>query len=71
MRSLRTAFTAAALSLLCAGYAASQITYFQGAFADYADRVDSAPVQRLAGFMLLAAIALAFVRDKSEEHLAQ
>lgn len=67
MRTLRTALTAAALLLICAGYAASQITYFQGAFADYASRVDSAPIQRLAGVLLLLAIVLAFIREKPEE----
>ena len=64
MRTLRTALTAAALCLLCAGYAASQIAYFQGTFMDYAARVDSEPVQRLALLLLLAAVVLALIKEK-------
>lgn len=67
MRTLRTALTAAALCLVCAGYAASQIAYFQGTVAEYAARVDTPPVQRLAGLLLLSAIILAFIREKPEE----
>jgi len=66
MRTLRTALTAAALCLLCAGYAASQIAYFQGTFAEYAARVDSQPVQRLALLFLTAAIVLAFIKDRED-----
>lgn len=67
MKLVRTALTAAALCLLCAGYAASQIALFQGRAADYAARVDSPPVWTLSGLMLLLAIILAFVPDRDEE----
>ena len=66
MRTLRTALTAAALCLLCAGYASSQIAYFQGTFADYAAKVDSAPIQRLALLFLIAAVVLTFIKDRDE-----
>ena len=68
MRTLRTALTLAAFSLLTAGYAASQIAYFKGTFADYASRVDQPPVQRLAGILLLLSIVLCFIKEKPEEN---
>lgn len=67
MRSLRTALTVAALVLLSAGYAASQIAYFQGQFIEYAARVDSPPVRALSGLILLAAVVLAWIPDRDEE----
>lgn len=67
MRSLRTALTVAALVLLSAGYAASQIAYFQGRFIEYAARVDTPPVWALSGLLLLVAVVLTFVPDRDEE----
>lgn len=67
MKTVRTALTAAALCLLCAGYAASQIALFQGRAADYASRVDTPPVWALSGLLLVVAIVLAFVPDRDEE----
>lgn len=67
MRTLRTALTAAALSLLCAGYAASQIAYFTGRFVDYALRVDAPPVQHLALLFLVSAVILAFIPERTDE----
>jgi hypothetical protein len=64
MKTLRTALTAAALLLLCAGYAASQIAYFQGRFAEYSAKVDTPSIQHLALAFLIAAIVLALVPDK-------
>ena len=64
MRTLRTALTAAALILLCAGYGASQVSYFLDTYADYAARVDSPPVQNLALLLLLSAVILALIRDR-------
>src|SRR6478609_9523676 len=66
MRTLRTALTAVALCLLCVGYAASQLSYFMGNFVDYAARVDSPPVQRLAALLLLSAVILTFIREKED-----
>ena len=66
MRTLRTALTAAALCLLCAGYAASQIAYFQGTFMEYAAKVDTPPIQRLALLLLIAAVILALIEDRNE-----
>ncbi len=71
MRTLRTALTAAALCLLCLGYAASQIAYFQGTFVDYAAKVDSPPVQRLALLFLLAAVVLAFIKDHEKDNTSE
>ncbi|MEA2552700.1 MAG: hypothetical protein QOJ65_876 [Fimbriimonadaceae bacterium] len=67
MRTLRTALTAAALSLLCIGYAASQWAWLQGTFPEYYARVDSPPVRILSGVLLLCAVVLAFIPDRSEE----
>ena len=67
MRTLRTALTAATLSLLCLGYAASQFAYFQGRFVEYAASVDIPPVRMLSGLLLLSAIVLAFIPDRGEE----
>jgi hypothetical protein len=67
MKTVRTALTAAALCLLCAGYAASQIALFQGRAADYAARVDVAPVWNLSGLLLVLAVILAFIPDRDEE----
>lgn len=67
MRTLRTALTVAALCLLSAGYAASQIAFFTGRFAQYAASVDTPPVRTLSGLFLVAAIALAFIPDHSSE----
>jgi hypothetical protein len=70
MRTLRTALTAATLCLLCAGYAFSQISYFQGRFAEYAARIDVPPVQHLAGIMLVAAVILALIPDRDDRETA-
>ena len=73
MRTLRTALTAAALSLLCLGYAASQISFFKdatfhdGSIADYYSRIDTPPIQHLALALLLSAVILAFIREKPGE----
>ena len=67
MKTLRSALTAAALVLLCAGYAASQIAYFQVTFPEYTAKIDTPPIQHLAGVFLLAAIVLALIPDRSDE----
>ena len=67
MKIVRTALTAAALFLLCAGYAASQIALFQGRVADYSARVDVPPVWNLSGIFLLLAIVLAFIPEREIE----
>ena len=67
MKTVRTALTAAALCLLCAGYAASQVALFQGRAADYAARVDVPPVWNLSGLLLLLAVIFAFIPDRDEE----
>jgi hypothetical protein len=71
MRTLRTALTAVALCLLCVGYAASQIAYWRDSIhisyaMEYAARVDTPPVQHLAGILLLSAVILAFIREKQD-----
>jgi hypothetical protein len=64
MKKLRTAVAVVTLVLLTAGYAVSQIAALQGWAADYALRVDSPPVQRLAMALFLAIVALGFIPDR-------
>ncbi len=71
MKTVRTALTAAALCLLCAGYAASQVALFQGRAAEYAAEVDVPPISSLSGLFLLLAVALAFIPDRDEEGAAK
>ena len=66
MKTVRTALTAAALLLLCAGYAASQIALFEGRAADSAARVDVPPVWNLSGLFLVLAIVLAFIPEREQ-----
>lgn len=67
MKTVRTALTAAALCLLCAGYAASQVALIQGRAAEYAAKVDVPPIWNLSGLFLLLAVVSAFIPDRTED----
>ncbi|MCW5944026.1 MAG: hypothetical protein KIS66_17485 [Fimbriimonadaceae bacterium] len=64
MKTLRDAVSVLGLTLLAAGYAASQAAAFDGTVADYSARVDSPAVQRLSLLFFLVLVALALVRDR-------
>jgi hypothetical protein len=67
MKSLRNGVTLALAVLLCGGYAASQLAYFNGTWPDYYAKIDSKPISMLALALLLSAVALAFVKERDEE----
>lgn len=67
MRLLRSTLFVISAALLALGYAASQWAYFTGTYRDYAERVDVAPVRWLALTILLACVALPFVREATRE----
>lgn len=64
MKTVRYALSVLTVLLLAAGYGASQFAFFGGETAAYAQRVDQPPVRMLSLILLLAAVALAFVRDE-------
>lgn len=64
MKSLRLALSAFLVLGLVAGYLASQYAYFTGTTAQYTEKIDQPPVRMLALLFFIAAIALAFVKDK-------
>jgi hypothetical protein len=66
MKLARLTVSLAAILLLGGGYVASQVAVLNGQSAEYALKVDQAPIRFLALVILLAAIALAFVKDKGE-----
>lgn len=66
MKLLRTVLFTVGLVLLAAGYAASQVSYLNGTFQDYAGRVDSGPVRVLALLYLACCVALPWVGGPSE-----
>ncbi|AIE85783.1 hypothetical protein OP10G_2415 [Fimbriimonas ginsengisoli Gsoil 348] len=53
--------------LLAAGYAASQLMFFQGRSQPYAEAVDRPPVAYLAGALLLAIVVFGFIPDRESE----
>lgn len=67
MKTLRTALSAITILLLLAGYVASQLAALNGTASDYAERVDQAPIRYAALALLIAAIVLAFVREREPE----
>ena len=67
MRTLRTALTVAALCLLAGGYGASQWAFFTGRTADYAKTVDNPVLKWLSAVLLIAAVLLTLVPDRSSE----
>lgn len=64
MKTIRLVLALIVLLALGAGYAASQLAYFQGRAAEYAASVDTPLVQGLALLLLLGTVILAFVPDR-------
>lgn len=64
MKTLRLGLTLAAALLLTGGYLASQYSYFNGRAAEFAAKMDDPPIRWLATLLLMAAIALSFVRQE-------
>ncbi len=62
MSLIRWVLSIAVVLLLGAGYAASVAAALSGQTADYAQRVDQSPIRNLALLVLLASVALAFVK---------
>lgn len=56
--------------LLTAGYLASVSFWFQGRFAEYAQRVDQPSVQYLALVLFLAFVGMAFLPNPDAEDAA-
>lgn len=67
MTNLRTALAALVVVLLVAGWGGAAFAAMGGTAADWATRVDAAPVRLLALVVLVAAVAFAFVPDRTEE----
>lgn len=69
MKTLRLAVAATAILGLGAGYLASQVAFFQGAAAEYAQALDGPIVRWLSLALLAVAIVLAFVPSREGEDL--
>lgn len=67
MNLLRTTFSVLALVSLALGFAASQRAFFTGTAAEYAETASQPAVKGAALAMLIAALALALLRDKAED----
>jgi hypothetical protein len=65
MRSARLAFSVIVLVLLAAGYLASQYFWFSGDPQRWTTMIDTPPIVMLSLLILLGAIALAFVKEKT------
>ena len=57
----------AAIALLLGGFVASQFAALGGQAADYAHKIDQAPIRMLALLILVGSIILAFFPDRSAE----
>jgi hypothetical protein len=66
MKTLRLFLSGTTIFLLLAGYCASQVAAMNGTVADYAHKVDQAPIRGLALILLLAACVLALVPERTE-----
>lgn len=67
MSTLRFALSAFSVVALGAGFLASQAAFWTGRAPEYAASVDVPPVRLVAAALLVAGIALSFVKDKSKE----
>ena len=65
MKLARLVVVAVAALLCGGGFVASQLASINGDAQNYATRMDQAPIRMLALLLLVAAIALAFVKDSS------
>ncbi len=66
MKQLRLTLSVIVLLLLAAGYIGSQVAYFQGTAPDWAARMDTPVIAALAMIVLVVAIVLSLVKDRSE-----
>lgn len=66
MKTLRTALLMVGTALLTLGYLTSQFAAFQGWAKEYAQKVDQAPIQKLALVIFLGAIILSFLPDRED-----
>lgn len=60
MNRIRLGMASVTVALLAAGYVASQFAYLGGQSADYAARIDQAPIIFLSLVLFLTAIAFCF-----------
>jgi len=67
MKRIRLLLAAISAVLLAAGYAASQLAYFQGTPDTYAAKVDQGPVIGLTLLLFLVAVVLGFLPDREDE----
>lgn len=67
MESAKKALFVITLALLTAGYAASQLAWWDRTFAEYAKRVDTPPVQHAAMILLLAVVLSAVFWNKPNQ----
>lgn len=67
MKRIRLVLAAISALLLAAGYAASQLAYFNGTADAYAAKVDQGPIIGLSLVLFLVAIVLGFVPQKEDE----
>lgn len=65
MKTLRAVLGIVTVALLAAGYAASQYSLFNGSAAEYASRVDTPLVSKLALVLLIAIVVLGFIKEKA------
>jgi hypothetical protein len=66
MSLLRYSLTVVALLGLTLGYASSQRAFFTAQAAEYAERVAQPPIKMAALGLLLLAVVLAFIPERSE-----
>ena len=67
MKTLRLVLPVVILVLLAAGYLASQYFWFQGEPQKWTQIIDRPEIAWLALAILLGAIALSFIQDRSDE----
>jgi len=63
MKILRTTLAIGIVILLVAGYAVSQVATLKNWAPQYSERVDSSTVSHLALVLLIAIVALGFIKD--------
>ena len=66
MRTVRLVLSVGTVLVLLGGYLASQYAALSGdqSAAEYAAKVDVAPIRLLASFLVVAAIVLAFIPER-------
>ena len=67
MKLVRLMLGLAATALLLGGYIASQFAALNGQAAEYATKVDQAPIRYLALALLIGSIALAFLPERDRD----